>query len=131
MLSEGMIFPDNFKTWIIGDGYMASGLNDPYYTGPSDYGFYMNTDAGYSRFLFYFGLTGLLVFILFFVNVCKECVNKFSKARFLFIAIFILGLCIWIKVSTDLFLVFAPFLCLLKEESEDSDMKGSLEKLGE
>lgn len=131
MLSEGLIFPDNLKTWIIGDGYMASGLNDPYYTGPSDYGFYMNTDAGYSRFLFYFGLTGLLVFILFFVNVCKECVNKFSKARFLFIAIFILGLCIWIKVSTDLFLVFAPFLCLLKEESEDSDMKGSLEKLGE
>ena len=112
MLSEGLIFPDNFKTWIIGDGYMASGLNDPYYTGPSDYGFYMNTDAGYSRFLFYFGLTGLSVFILFFVHVCKECVNRFSNARFLFMAILILGLCIWIKVSTDLFLVFAPFLCI-------------------
>ena len=112
MLSEGLIFPDNFKTWIIGDGYMASGLNDPYYTGPSDYGFYMNTDAGYSRFLFYFGLTGLSAFILFFVNVCKECVNRFSNARFLFMAILILGLCIWIKVSTDLFLVFAPFLCI-------------------
>ncbi len=112
LLSEGLIFPDNFKTWIIGDGYMASGLNDPYYIGPSDYGFYMNTDAGYSRFLFYFGLTGLSVFILFFVNVCKECVNRFSNARFLFVAILILGLCIWIKVSTDLFLVFAPFLCI-------------------
>ena len=119
MLSEGMIFPDNLKTWIIGDGYMASGLNDPYYTGPSDYGFYMNTDAGYSRFLFYFGLTGLSAFILFFVNVCKECVNRFSKARFLFMAILILGLCIWIKVSTDLFLVFAPFLCLESMEKEE------------
>lgn len=112
MLSEGMIFPDNLKTWIIGDGYMASGLNDPYYIGPSDYGFYMNTDAGYSRFLFYFGLTGLSVFILFFVNVCKGCVSKLQNARFLFMAIFVLGLCIWVKVSTDLFLVFAPFLCL-------------------
>lgn len=119
LLSEGLIFPDNLKTWIIGDGYMASGLNDPYYTGPSDYGFYMNTDAGYSRFLFYFGLIGLSVFILFFVNVCKECVNRFSNARFLFIAILILGLCIWIKVSTDLFLVFAPFLCLESMEKEE------------
>lgn len=51
MLSEGLVFPNNFKTWIIGDGYMASGSNDPYYIGPADYGFYMNTDAGYSRFI--------------------------------------------------------------------------------
>lgn len=39
MLSAGLIFPDNLKTWIIGDGYMASGANDPYYIGPADYGF--------------------------------------------------------------------------------------------
>lgn len=69
MLSEGMIFPDNFKTWIIGDGYMASGSNDPYYIGPADYGFYMNTDAGYSRFIFYFGLIGLSSFILLEFNL--------------------------------------------------------------
>lgn len=131
LLSKGLIFPDNLKTWIIGDGYMASGLNDPYYIGPSDYGFYMNTDAGYSRFLFYFGLIGLSVFILFFVNVCKVCVGKLQNARFLFMAIFVLGLCIWVKVSTDLFLVFAPFLCLLKEENEDSDKKDSLEKVSQ
>lgn len=131
LLSKGLIFPDNLKTWIIGDGYMASGLNDPYYIGPSDYGFYMNTDAGYSRFLFYFGLIGLSVFILFFVNVCKVCVSKLQNARFLFMAIFVLGLCIWVKVSTDLFLVFAPFLCLLKEEDEDSDKKDSLEKVNQ
>lgn len=131
MLSEGLIFPDNLKTWIIGDGYMASGLNDPYYIGPSDYGFYMNTDAGYSRFLFYFGLTGLSVFILFFINVCKECIKQMAKARFLFIAVLVLGLCIWIKVSTDIFVVFAPFLCLLKEENEDSEMEISLEKVSQ
>lgn len=76
MLSEGLVFPNNFKTWIIGDGYMASGSNDPYYIGPADYGFYMNTDAGYSRFIFYFGLIGLLTFMLFFVRVCRECLRK-------------------------------------------------------
>lgn len=120
MLSEGMIFPDNFKTWIIGDGYMASGSNDPYYIGPADYGFYMNTDAGYSRFIFYFGLIGLSSFILFFIIVCKKCINGLENDQLLFIAILILGLCIWVKVSTDLFLVFAPFLCINDvRESDD------------
>lgn len=114
MLSEGMIFPDNFKTWIIGDGYMASGSNDPYYTGPSDYGFYMNTDAGYSRFIFYFGLIGLSAFSLFFINVCKDCINRFVEAKYLFIAILLFNFCVWVKVSTDLFVVFAPFLCIDK-----------------
>lgn len=114
MLSEGMIFPDNFKTWIIGDGYMASGSNDPYYTGPSDYGFYMNTDAGYSRFIFYFGLVGLSAFSLFFINVCKVCVKRFVEAKYLFIAILLFNFCVWVKVSTDLFVVFAPFLCIDK-----------------
>lgn len=112
MLSEGMIFPDNLRTWIIGDGYMASGLNDPYYIGPSDYGFYMNTDAGYSRFLFYFGLIGLSVFSFFFINVYWVCMNRTEKTGLLFAAILALNFCIWIKVSTDLFMIFAPFLCL-------------------
>lgn len=112
MLSEGLIFPDNLKTWIIGDGYMASGANDPYYIGPADYGFYMNTDAGYSRFIFYFGLIGLLIFMLFFVNVWRECARKIKNVGLLFISILALNFCIWIKVSTDLFVVFAPFLCL-------------------
>ncbi|MDY3267335.1 MAG: hypothetical protein SOX26_07435 [Phocaeicola sp.] len=118
MLSEGMIFPDNWQTWIIGDGYMASGSNDPYYIGPSDYGFYMNTDAGYSRFIFYFGLTGLSAFILFFVTVCRECC-KINMGKLLFIAILIFNLTVWVKVSTDLFLVFAPFLCILERSEKD------------
>lgn len=118
MLSEGMIFPDNWKTWIIGDGYMASGLNDPYYIGPSDYGFYMNTDAGYSRFIFYFGLIGLSVFMLFFVTVCREC-SKIKMGQFLFVALLIFNFTVWVKVSTDLFLVFAPFLCILEKSEND------------
>lgn len=112
MLSEGIIFPDNWRTWIIGDGYMASGANDPYYIGPSDYGFYMNTDAGYSRFIFYFGVIGLTAFSLFFIMVCKECMYRFKEARYLFIAILLFNFCVWIKVSTDMFVVFAPFLCI-------------------
>ena len=110
-------------TWVFGDGYMASGLNDPYYTGPSDYGFYMNTDAGYSRFIFYFGLTGLSVFILFFVAVCRECMTRMKKYKLLFVTILALNLSVWVKVSTDLFLAFAPFLCLTAQDVESETDK--------
>lgn len=121
MLSEGMIFPDNLHTWIIGDGYMASGSNDPYYIGPADYGFYMNTDAGYSRFIFYFGLIGISVFALFFVNACRECINRFQDSKFLFIAILLFNFCVWIKVSTDLFVMLAPFLCISSNPKEENN----------
>lgn len=125
MLSEGLVFPNNFKTWIIGDGYMASGSNDPYYIGPADYGFYMNTDAGYSRFIFYFGLIGLLTFMLFFVRVCRECLRKNKNTGLLFILLLVLNFSIWVKVSTDIFVIFAPFLCLA--ELDDNGNKGLAE----
>lgn len=125
MLSEGLVFPNNFKTWIIGDGYMASGSNDPYYIGPADYGFYMNTDAGYSRFIFYFGLIGLLTFMLFFVRVCRECLHKNKNTGLLFILLLVLNFSIWVKVSTDIFVIFAPFLCLA--ELDDNGNKGLAE----
>lgn len=125
MLSEGLVFPNNFKTWIIGDGYMASGSNDPYYIGPADYGFYMNTDAGYSRFIFYFGLIGLLTFMLFFVRVCRECLRKNKNTGLLFILLLVLNFSIWVKVSTDIFVIFAPFLCLA--ELDDNGNNGLAE----
>ena len=53
-LAAQFILPDNMWTWIFGDGYMASTTNDPYYVGKAWMGFYKGTDAGYSRFLFYF-----------------------------------------------------------------------------
>lgn len=128
MLQNGMIFPDNIHTWIIGDGYMAGTANDPYYIGPTDYGFYKNTDAGYSRFLFYFGIIGLLTIIGFFLTVTRECIQKSPKAKYVFLTLLLCNLIIWIKVSTDLFVVFAPFLCITrKEEDEAEKWEGSLQ----
>ena len=121
LLSKGMIFPDNLHTWLIGDGYMASGANDPYYIGPEDYGFYMNTDSGYSRFLFYFGLIGLSIFIGFFFNVTSVCCKKFPKAKFMFLLLLLLNLLVWIKVSSDIFMMFAPFLCITQNEETETD----------
>ena len=54
------VFPDNLKTWLIGDGYFSNPYNiDPYFTGRFVGGYYMSTDVGYLRFIFYSGLVGI------------------------------------------------------------------------
>ena len=56
-LKNMYVFPENLKTWIIGDGYFSNPIHiDPYFTGKIIDGFYMGTDVGYLRFIFYFGL---------------------------------------------------------------------------
>lgn len=124
MLKEGFIYPDNIKTWLIGDGYFDEpGDTTPYYTGQSFYGFYKGTDSGYSRFLFYFGAIGLLLFSAFFVKVANVCAKIFPY-KYMFWIILLLNFIVWIKVSTDIYVTLAPFVCLslmnlLRKESPD------------
>ena len=79
----------------------------------------MNTDAGYSRFIFYFGLIGLGAFMYFFIQVCQICIKRSYEYRIMFLLILILNFVIWVKVTTDIFMIFAPFLCISAEENED------------
>mgnify|MGYP006908960731 CR=1 FL=1 len=118
-LANQFIFPDNMWTWIFGDGYMAPTTNDPYYVGKVWTGFYKGTDAGYSRFLFYFGLIGLITFSLFFIKVCQVCADRIKPYRDMFFIFLLINFIVWFKVSTDIFLVFAPFLCLAAAENEE------------
>lgn len=119
-LAAQFIFPDNAWTWLIGDGHMAPTTIDPYYVGKVWTGFYKGTDVGYSRFLFYFGLTGLITFSFFFVKVCQVCASKIKPYRDMFIIFLLINFIVWLKVSTDIFLVFAPFLCLAASTNEDN-----------
>lgn len=81
ILKTMVVFPDNFKTWIIGDGYFENPYwSDPYYVGPNFRGYYMQTDIGYLRFLFYFGLVGLASFMIYFIKVAKTTVSRFPKS---------------------------------------------------
>lgn len=113
------ILPDNIWTWIIGDGYIASTTIDPYYIGKTWVGFYKGTDVGYSRFLFYFGLMGLITFSLFFVKVCQVCADRMKEYRDMFVIFLMINFIVWLKVSTDIFVVFAPFLCLSALNKEE------------
>lgn len=112
-LAEMVVFPDSFKTWIIGDGYFEGPTAiDPYYVGPTMTGFYMWTDIGYLRFIFYFGLLGLSLFLLFFAKCTQLCSTNMPEYKMLFRMLLLLNLLVWFKVSTDIFVVFALLLCV-------------------
>ncbi|MCQ2163645.1 MAG: hypothetical protein MJZ04_00545 [Bacteroidales bacterium] len=121
MLMEGFIYPDNLRCWLIGDGYFEeASVIDQNYVGETWYGFYKGTDAGYSRFLFYFGLVGLSAFSLYFIKACHVCMKNFSQYKFMFVCILLMNFVIWVKASTDLYPAFAPFIALLSFMSDDS-----------
>ena len=113
ILKNMLVFPDNLKTWIIGDGYFENPYHtDPYYVGERTGGFYKGTDIGYLRFIFYFGLVGLGMFILMFIKLARTCMSRISSLKALWGLLLMLNMIIWLKVSTDIFVVFAMFLCL-------------------
>ncbi len=121
ILKNMIVFPDNMKTWLIGDGYIENPYGiDPYYTGPIFGGYYMATDIGYLRFIFYFGIFGMLAFVFYMWKVAFACINRFPNKRNLFLLILLINYIIWFKVSSELFSLFALFLCVSQEEEEMS-----------
>lgn len=134
ILKNMVVWPDNLKTWIIGDGYINNPLDkslptyDPYYVGKAYVGYYKGTDIGYLRYIFYFGVIGLITFSLFFVKVCQVCIQYSKAFKWMFILVLAINFIQWLKVSTDLFVVFAPFLYLGLWENETAEQE-SLEHL--
>lgn len=119
-------YPKDFKTWIIGDGYFISPyITNPYYVGNHDYIYYMGVDVGYLRFIYYFGLIGLLCFVCYMFVAAKECMNNNPQYKALFIMLLIMNYVLWAKVATDLFCVFALFLMLdpsIQEEEPNTNL---------
>lgn len=123
-LKSMYVWPDNLKTWVVGDGYFNNPRNtDPHYTGERYLGYYMGTDVGYLRFIFYFGVIGLLAFSFFMLKVGQVCIKKFPQWRALFQMLLLTHFVVWLKVSSDLFMGFALFLCLDAERQEDNELE--------
>jgi len=91
--------PNDLRTWLIGKATFSN-----WYA--------VGTDIGYCRFVFYCGLIGLTTFIIFFLYISIALWFQIKTYRHLFALLFILALINWVKVSTDIFLVYAVFLCL-------------------
>lgn len=109
------VFPDALKTWIVGDGYFSNPYwSDPYYLwqGQNRRGFYMGTDVGYLRFIFYFGMIGLVAFSIFFVDCARQTYKLLPRYGMLILFTLLAGFAVWLKVATDVFFQFALFLCV-------------------
>jgi hypothetical protein len=121
-LKTMVVWPETIHTWIIGDGYFENSRNDINYLGEStELGFYMGTDVGYLRFIFYFGIIGLIPMMSVIIISAALCIHSFQKERFLFILALAVGLIVWLKVSTDVFLFFALFLsCAALQKGKDN-----------
>ena len=122
ILKNMYVLPDETKTWMIGDGYFENPLEtDPYYTGKIWGGFYHGTDVGYLRFIFYFGIFGTLAFVFYMYLVAKVCMERFKEYKVLFLLVLLMNYLVWCKVSSDLFLIFAIFLCLPSETPQSDE----------
>lgn len=119
-------FPDNLRTWLIGDGYMHNPMSDPYYVGYHWKGFYMGTDVGYLRFIYYFGVFGLFTIILFIIYAAKICISKFPTYKLMFVFILLINFIVWFKVSTDLLVIFAFFLSISQNDNEEYERRTAL-----
>ncbi|MCF0173665.1 MAG: hypothetical protein HUJ91_08085 [Bacteroidales bacterium] len=118
-LANMVVFPDNTKTWLIGDGYIVNPKDiDEYYTGEITEGYYKNTDIGYLRFIFYFGIFGLIAFCLYFIVVTKNCCKRMPRYRDLFILFCLVNYIVWFKVATDEFIIFALMLMIDPRDCE-------------
>ena len=104
VLATMWIWPTDMQTWIIGSGIYGS------------FGF--GTDIGYCRLILYSGLMGFSVFALSFVYYAFHFANKFRPYRWLFLAYLAMTFIIWMKVSTDIMMIYAFFFWFTKQEED-------------
>lgn len=126
LIENMIVFPDNPKTWLVGDGYGANPTeNDPYYTGERYHGFYKGTDIGYLRFIFFFGVFGMLSMIVFFWVLYYRCLIRHPEYKLLLIILLLLNFLIWFKVTTDYLPIFALLLVIpaARNENGQADKK--------
>lgn len=112
ILKKMIVWPETLKTWVIGDGFFDSPEDMPDRFGQVLGGFYMRTDIGYLRFVFYFGVVGLLGMMAAFVYMTVSCIRNLKGHTLLFLSLLLINFIGWLKVSSDIIMVLAPFLIL-------------------
>lgn len=78
----------------------------------------MQTDIGYLRYIFYGGIPCLFAMALLIWKSGRISMQKFPTQKMLFWLLLAVNYTVWFKVSTDIFLVFALFLVIDKEEND-------------
>lgn len=105
-LKEVFIFPDEAKTILIGDGL----LTDPH---NPEFAYYKNTDVGFSRLVYYFGIIGTLAFFIFYFYLCYQTkLRNDKKYGIFFIMLFVLLLMLHLKGCTNIMFFIMIFYFL-------------------
>lgn len=99
------VWPQDTKTWLIGSGLFNN--------------FIYSTDIGYCRFILYCGLIGFGLFCFFFIYNTVQMDKKFNEGWLFAVVMLALPFIIWIKVATDIFLIYALFMCAKPDEEAD------------
>lgn len=103
------IIPTDFKTWLIGDAKLSSDKG----------GYYMYTDVGYFRYIFYFGVIGMLLMFLFNFQIFKltilrnQLFGKYSKM--MVYILFVYTLILNVKGIADLTYLVYPLFFVCKQ----------------
>lgn len=92
-LQEMYIFPQDMKTWIIGDGLWSA---------PDGSGYYMHTDVGYLRLIYYFGLVGLFVYLLMQFVAIRTVFKNYNLSIIFYLTVFTYLLILNLKGFADL-----------------------------
>lgn len=133
-LQSMVVWPEELKTWIIGDGYFENSRNDVNYLGDSTVrGYYMGTDIGYLRYIFYFGVIGLIAISLVVVHSALVGIKYFPEYKNLFLLAALINFVVWLKVSTDILLFFYLFVTatIVEQEFMDDEEEEGEEELEE
>lgn len=109
-LMEMYIFPESIKTWLFGDGRMTG----------IDFVYYMGTDVGYIRLLFYFGLPATLYFIYVLLRYCMLLYKSYpiKIMKYFYSTVFLFLIVLNFKgliFPTYYFALFFIFTVLAKE----------------
>ncbi len=122
ILKGMVIWPESIKTWMLGDGLFFNSEGTPDRFGQLETGFYMDTDIGYLRYIFYFGSIGLLLLTAVFLRITSTCCRIFADDRWLFLLILLVNMLGWVKVSSDIIMIFAPFFvqaCIMEKQQTE------------
>ncbi|MBR1793036.1 MAG: hypothetical protein IJ764_05290 [Bacteroidales bacterium] len=98
-LKEMYVFPSSIKTWLLGD---AQYLN-------ADNTYYMHTDVGYLRCIYYYGVIGLLIFLCSQVLIIGGIKNVVGRQ----VSLPVIFLLVVLIVNLKGFFDISPFLFLL------------------
>jgi len=90
-------FPTTWETWLIGDAIYQVGK-----------GYYMHTDIGYCRLLFYFGISGFIAYMWFEYYILKKIFPPLIYGNIIWSVLFFFLFALNGKGTSDIF----PYVCL-------------------